>query len=244
MNSASAGGGLTENAPGRYNARMHIILFDIDGTLVHTGGAGKAALQDALSVEFQVDAAHEVPVHGHTDRGIARSLFRAHGLDDSQEHWDRFRTAYLRVLPDHLPRCTGRVLPGVTELLDLLSERDDVAVGLLTGNVQEGARIKLGYYGLMHHFRFGGFGDVHYERNDVAREALEVVRAFSNGRAAPERIWVIGDTPLDVSCARHIGARCVAVVTGNHTLEELTAAEPDLLLSDLSDPTSLLERIG
>ena len=223
---------------------MHVILFDIDGTLVHTGGAGKAALQDALAVEFQIDAAYDVPIHGHTDRGIARSLFRAHGLDDSQENWDRFRAAYLRVLPDHLPRCTGRVLPGVTELLDLLSERGDVAVGLLTGNVQEGARIKLGYYGLMHHFRFGGFGDVHYERNDVAREALAVVHAFSNGRAAPERIWVIGDTPLDVSCARHIGARCVAVVTGNHTLEELTAAQPDLLLNDLSDPASLLAHIG
>src|SRR5207302_7838486 len=132
-------------------------------------------------------------------------------------------------------RMKGRVLPGIADLLAHLRQRDQVAVGLLTGNVRAGAQVKLGHFGLFEHFSFGGFGDHHFDRDDVAREALAAVRAHVHPEVTPDRIWVIGDTPLDVRCARAIGANVLAVATGTHTLAELAAAAPDLVLKDLSD---------
>jgi phosphoglycolate phosphatase-like HAD superfamily hydrolase len=121
-----------------------------------------------------------------------------------------------------------------------LKGRDDVVLGLLTGNVRAGARVKLSHFRLYDYFPFGGFGDDHFDRDDVAREALAEVQRRFDGAIRPERIWVIGDTPLDVRCARAIGARAVAVATGWHTAEELDQHRPDLLLADLADPAPLL----
>jgi phosphoglycolate phosphatase len=218
---------------------MHICLFDIDGTLIASGGAGKAALEAALAEEF--GAAHimdKLQLSGRTDRAIVADLFRLHVIDDTEENHERLRDAYLRHLPRYLH--AGRVLPGIADLLARLAGRQDVAIGLLTGNVRAGAKVKLGYFGLHDYFAFGGFGDHHLDRDDVAREALAEVRRRFNGSIRPERIWVIGDTPLDIRCARSIGARAVAVATGWHTLAELTEHQPDLLLADLSNPESLL----
>lgn len=217
---------------------MHVCLFDIDGTLINTGGAGTAALRAAMGSAFNVPEPAEVPVHGRTDRGITSDLFSAHAIDNSPDNWQRFRAAYLEHLPGLLVERNGMVLPGISVLLQALSKRDDVLVGLLTGNTRAGARIKLEHYGLSHFFEFGGFGDLHFVRDDVAREALGEVQARLNGAANPNRIWVIGDTPLDVRCARSIGARCVAVATGGHTVEELAAEKPDVVAADLSDPAT------
>lgn len=219
---------------------MYTVLFDIDGTLLSSGGAGKAAMEAALVDEFGVLQIHDdVPFSGRTDRAIARDLFQVHGLPDSPTTWDRFLAAYLRLLPDYLKSRPGQVLPGIADMLKALAGRADVQVGLLTGNVRDGARLKLGHYGIGHHFSFGGFGDHYFDRCDVAREALDVLRQRSNGHVNPDRIWVIGDTPLDVECARSIGARVLAVSTGWHSLEILAEAKPDLLLADLSDPEPL-----
>jgi phosphoglycolate phosphatase-like HAD superfamily hydrolase len=117
-------------------------------------------------------------------------------------------------------------------------------LGLLTGNVREGARKKLEHYQLDHHFAFGAFGDGHADRNDVARLALRESRNHVGGEINCERIWVVGDTPLDVRCARSIGASAVAVATGHHTRDQLQAAQPDLLLNDLTDPTPLLRALS
>jgi phosphoglycolate phosphatase len=221
---------------------MYICLFDIDGTLLSSGGAGKAAMEAALGTEFGIgQVTDDVPFSGRTDRAIARDLFRLHSVQDSPQNWQRFLAAYLRHLPLYLSSHKGAVLPGIAALLESLQARGDVAVGLLTGNVRDGARLKLGHYGLFHHFAFGAFGDVHLDRDDVAREALHVVRTFLKGGAVDlERIWVIGDTPLDVRCARSIGARVVAVATGWHSLELLAAAQPDLVVADFTDPGPLL----
>jgi phosphoglycolate phosphatase len=222
---------------------MIVCLFDIDGTLISSGGAGKAALEAALADEFGV--AHlieKLQLSGRTDRAIIRDLFRMHVIEETPENLRRLTAAYLRRLPECLERCAGRVLPGVAELLRRLRGRGDVLVGLLTGNVRDGARVKLGHYGLHEHFAVGGFGDHHFDRDDVAREALAEVRRMLNGAADPGRVWVVGDTPPDVRCARAIGARAAAVCTGWHGREELTASEPDLLLTDLSDPDPLLKR--
>src|SRR5580765_6658199 len=216
---------------------MHICLFDIDGTLIHTCGAGTAALREGLRSAFGIDQpTDQVAIHGRTDRGITRDMFRHHGIDDLPEHWERFREAYLRALPESLAARSGQVLPGIVSLLELLTTRDDVVIGLLTGNTREGARIKLAHYGLDHYFDFGGFGDNHLERDDVAREALATARSRVGVPVDLTRVWVIGDTPTDVSCGRAINARTIAVATGNHTRDELAAAAPDHLATDFSDP--------
>lgn len=222
---------------------MIVLLFDIDGTLLSSGGAGKAAMESALLAEFHLPAlTARVPYSGRTDRAISRDLLREHGLLDSEDNLQRLHAAYLSRLPDCLRTCPGKVLPGVAELMRELAGRAAVAVGLLTGNIQAGARLKLGHYGIAHHFAFGGFGDRHWERDDVAREALATAERHLNRSLNPETVWVIGDTPLDVCCARAIGAKAIAVATGWHPLEELRGCEPDVLLPDLSDVAGFLER--
>jgi phosphoglycolate phosphatase-like HAD superfamily hydrolase len=220
---------------------MHIFLFDIDGTLVLSGGAGKAAMEAALRSEFGTKSGTTgIPFSGRTDRAIVRDLFRRHGIAESPENTQRFLSAYLQHLPGCLSRHRGEILPGVAALLEQLHAHTHVMLGLLTGNVREGARLKLGHFRLFHYFRLGSYGDVHFHRDDVAREALtELSRHLGDG-VVSERIWVIGDTPLDVQCARAIGARAAAVATGWHPLHELAASKPDLLLKDLSDPGPLL----
>ncbi len=155
---------------------MMVLLFDIDGTLIKTGGAGGAALMTAFSDLFDVADPREVPFSGRTDRGIARSLFRAHHIDDTDSNWHRLKDEYLRRLLVYLPQREGLVLPGISQLLGHLSERDDVALGLLTGNARDGARLKLEHFRLFHHFTFGGYGDHFVKRDDVARAALAASR--------------------------------------------------------------------
>ncbi len=221
---------------------MYVCLFDIDGTLLSSGGAGKAALEAALVSEFSLrEEVQRVPYSGRTDRAIIRDLFQLHQIEESDLHWQRLQAAYLRNLPQCLAGHAGQVLPGIANLLEQLHARQDVVLGLLTGNTRQGAKAKLEHYGLYHYFRFGGFGNRHFCRNDVAREALAAVHAHLNGSVHPHRLWVIGDTPLDVECARAIGARVAAIATGWHSRAELAAAGPDLLLDDLSDPRPLLE---
>jgi phosphoglycolate phosphatase-like HAD superfamily hydrolase len=224
---------------------MYVCLFDIDGTLLSSGGAGKAAMEAALVTEFGSGPGTDgVPFAGRTDRAIIRDLFQGRQIEDSVDNRRRFLAAYLRHLPTCLTEHNGQVLPGIASLLSCLGERGDVAVGLLTGNVRDGARLKLGHYGLFHHFAFGGFGDEHLTRDDVAQEALAAVRSHVKNDVKSEQIWVIGDTPLDVRCARSIGARAVAVATGWHSLGTLAAEQPDLLLEDLSDASPLLALWG
>lgn len=225
-----------------YNCSMLICLFDIDGTLLASGGAGKAALESAFTEEFQTELRFQVPYSGRTDRAIIRDLLHAHSIDETPDVRRRLFDGYLRRLPGCLRAHRGRILPGIQELLGHLQARNHCALGLLTGNVRAGAHAKLGHFGLNEHFRFGGFGDEHLDRDDVAREALAVVRRDVDADVRPDNIWVIGDTPLDVQCARAIGARVATVATGVHSFDELIATEPDVALRDLSDPAKLLSR--
>ncbi len=184
-------------------AAMVVLLFDIDGTLIKTGGAGGRALMEAFSVNFDITNPQEVPFSGRTDRGIAQNLFRLHGIADTQSNWDLLRTDYLQRLAYYLPRREGEVLPGVQPLLDQLAQLAHVAIGLLTGNMRDGARVKLQHYGLSQYFPFGGFGDRYVDRDDVVREALAASKAYTQLDLSPEQMWVIGDTPLDIRCAGH-----------------------------------------
>lgn len=219
---------------------MLVCLFDIDGTLLASGGAGKAALESALEDEFATPVRVHIPYSGRTDRAIIRDLFLAHGIPETHENVRRVLGAYLQRLPDCLKRFQGKVLPGIHDLLTALRGREQVCLGLLTGNVRAGAETKLGHFGLYEHFSFGGFGDHHFDRDDVAREAFTAVHQNFGSHIVPDQVWVIGDTPLDVCCARAIGAKVIAVATGTHPFDELSNCQPDLVLRDLSDFNHLL----
>ena len=222
---------------------MLTLLFDIDGTLINTGGAGGRALIEAFREDFGIENPANVPFSGRTDRGIGANLFEQHGIEDLPENWQRLRDGYLARLPIHLPQRDGRVLDGVLRLLERLQSREAVAIGLLTGNLQDGARIKLSYFGLFEHFKFGGFGDEHRDRDGVAGAALVAARQHSHATFDPGRVWVIGDTPLDVRCARVIGAKVLAVATGLHPAKELADLKPDLLLENLSNTDLVLSNL-
>jgi phosphoglycolate phosphatase-like HAD superfamily hydrolase len=186
---------------------------------------------------------------GRSDRAIAMDLFRLHGVEETEDNWQRFCTSYLSRLEAALVAHQGFILPGATELVTALSSRDDVALGLLTGNVREGAKRKLLHYNLWHWFAFGGYGDDHLDRCDIAAAALSAAREHINGRANGAthnrrkfegEIIVIGDTPNDITCGRSIGARCVAVPTGHTKAEKLRESNPDLLLDTLEDIVPIL----
>jgi phosphoglycolate phosphatase len=220
---------------------MPIILFDIDGTLVRTGGAGKAAMEAGLIAAFGLtELRDEVPYSGRTDVAITRDLLRVHGINPTPENQQKLRDAYLEHLPGSLSSKGGEVCPGIPELLAAIAGKPGVVLGLLTGNVRVGAQRKLGHFGLWEYFACGGFGDDHFDRDDVARSALASVQSHLSRDVNPSDVWVIGDTPLDVSCARAIGANAVAVATGWHPLEELAGHKPDLIFDDLSDHSRLL----
>lgn len=222
---------------------MIVCLFDIDGTLISSGGAGKVALERGFTEEFGIDhVIDKMSLSGRTDRAIVRQMLDLAGLEVSEENIQRTQQAYLRHLPECLTTLQGRVLPGIAELLVTLQSRADVLVGLLTGNIRAGAKVKLGHFGIHEHFRVGGYGDVHLDRDDVAREAFADVRRHLERDLDAQAVWVVGDTPLDVRCARAIGAKVLAVATGWHPRAELEAHAPDLLLDDLSDPAPLLAR--
>jgi phosphoglycolate phosphatase-like HAD superfamily hydrolase len=220
---------------------MHIFFLDIDGTLVSTGGAGQAAFVVTLDKDFGVKNATSqgVTFAGRSDRAIAMDLFALHGIEPTLDTWERFRPLYVRRLAEVLPTFKGRVLPGVVALLDALAARDDVALGLLTGNVRQAAERKLTHYGLWDRFAFGGYGDVHTDRSDIARSALVAGREHLNGTAHGELI-VIGDTLNDITCGRAIGARTVAVPTGVTPLDVLRTGEPDVLVETLEDAEAIL----
>lgn len=220
----------------------HICLFDIDGTLLNTGGAGQLAMERALAREFGVHGPYtDIPSAGRTDRAITTDLFAFHELEVSADEWSRFMVTYFNLLPEAMAELDGRVLPGIVSLLNALADRGDVALGLLTGNFREGAMLKLRHYDIHSHFSFGGFGDEHFDRDDVARVALTDTIRFLNRQVEPTEVLVIGDTPNDVKCARAIGARAVAVGTGIFTFDALQQTRPDHLFADFSDYKTFLE---
>lgn len=223
---------------------MNVLLFDIDGTLIDAGGAGQAAMEASIAAEFGANRpVTGISTAGRTDRAIAIDLFQFHGIDVNEDHWSRYLKSYFRLLPNALQSRPGVILPGVPALLGQLQRRGDVQLGLLTGNFAEGARLKLTHYGLDHHFPFGGFGDAHLDRDDVARDALRKVQTRHPG-VQPDRIWVIGDTPSDIRCGKAIGAKVVAVATGMFPANELKAHQPDILLNDLSEAGFWLQTIN
>lgn len=224
--------------------RETVVLFDIDGTLVLTGRAGVRGMDAAFaSLYGRPGALEAVPIAGRTDRAIVSDVLASLAVEPTDEEIGRLRDAYFRHLrveiaaPSASPK---HVLPGVGRLLDALGERSHVAVGLLTGNFQGGAAIKLGHFDLWQRFAFGAFGDRHTNRRDLVPLALG--EAGRRGVRVPaDRVIVIGDTPLDVDCARAHGVRSLAVATGPFPRAELEAAGADLAVDTLGDVVALVD---
>lgn len=217
-----------------------LLLFDIDGTLLRTAGAGRSALRRAMLAVFgETGPLDDFDFDGRTDPAIVRGLLRSTGKTDG---WIDARLPglwgpYCRELERELERRNGELAAcaGIPALLEDLGARDDVVLGLVTGNVEGGAWRKLGACGLDGHFRFGAFGSDSELREDLPPLALARAAEGFDRRLGIEDCVVIGDTPEDIRCARACGARVLAVATGRYGLEELREHAPDDVLPDLAD---------
>ena len=222
-----------------------VILFDIDGTLVLTGGAGVRAMSQAFEELFAVpDPFQGIEMPGRTDVSILSDAAAAHGV--ARHELARFRDVYLAHLATEIEKPGPRkgIMPGVRPLLDSLAGRPDVYLALLTGNYEEAARVKLEYFDLWRYFRCGAFGDAAPDRNGLLPKALARIRQCGGPDVEPSDAVVIGDTPLDVACAAAAGARSIAVATGGYEANALRAAAADVVLEDLSDVEAVLAAMG
>jgi phosphoglycolate phosphatase-like HAD superfamily hydrolase len=227
---------------------VSLVLFDIDGTLLLSGGAGVRAMTRAFAEVFGItNAFARADVAGRTDTFLLSAALRYAGIDDTPEQHVRFRDVYVPLLREEMTRPPqGRcgLMPGIDDLLHALAGNDATHLALLTGNFEHAAYTKLAHFGIHTHFPWGVFGEESADRNELAR----VARRRAVERAVPamavERTVVIGDTPHDVACAQAIGARVIAVATGNYSMDALQAAGADVTLSDLSETRRILELLA
>jgi len=219
---------------------VRLVLFDIDGTLIRTGGAGVRAFERTFAVEFGFpEATREVKFAGRTDPSLVRQIFRHHGIPETAENFERFFQTYVFFLQYLLHQSNGALCTGVLEfILELRSLPKPPLIGLLTGNIRLGAEIKLRHYDLWDHFQTGAFGDDHEDRNQLAaiaqRRGSDLLGSALRGR----EILVIGDTPLDIACAQSIEAHMLAVSTGGYTCDDLRACSPTWAVEDLRGLTA------
>jgi phosphoglycolate phosphatase-like HAD superfamily hydrolase len=221
-----------------------LVLFDIDGTLVLTGGAGLRAMNRALEDTLgHANGLDGIPVAGRTDWSILVDAVTKVGREMDDELFATLRDGYLANLAveiEHPGKGPKAVMPGIRELLDALTSRHDVLVGLLTGNFEEGARIKLGHFGLWRYFACGAFGGDAADRNALVPVAVDRARACGLADI-PAGVFVVGDTPHDVACAHAGGAIAVAVATGGHTVDQLRETGAQIVMTDLSDTQAFLK---
>ena len=224
---------------------MRLLLFDIDGTLINSGGAGLRALQDVLREQFGIrDNLDGIEIAGRTDSGIAHQILRRQKVEPNDANTARFLDQYLERLAEELPRAPGRILPGVEALLDRLQARPQIVLALLTGNLEQGAKLKLEHFGLWHFFEFGAYADDHHERNQLGGFARRRAREKHGREFESAAIDVIGDTPHDIACGKVMGARTIAVATGGFSRQQLAAHEPDVIVQDFSEVETVMEALG
>jgi phosphoglycolate phosphatase len=219
---------------------VRLVLFDIDGTLIHSGGAGVKAFGRAFATEFGFpDGTGRLKFAGRTDTGLARELFLQHGVPPTPDNFRRFFDAYVHWLDYLLGQSESGTQPGVWEFIrDLRTLPEPPAIGLLTGNIRLGAEIKLRHFELWELFQTGAFADDHEDRDQIAAIARERGGRLLNAELKGDQILVVGDTPRDIRCARAIHARMLAVATGGASLEELAVHHPDWLVEDLHKITT------
>lgn len=227
---------------------MRLVLFDIDGTLLNSGGMGRAAMQRALGLVFGSPGNPSYRYDGKTDKQIVRDVMRLEGHTD--EHIDARMEKLIELYLDGLRegaksgKFNVRPLEGVVPLLDALDERKDVVLGLLTGNVEPGARIKLTAAGIdPDRFRVNAFGSDHEHRPELPAIAQRRAGETLGVDIAGDRLVVIGDTPADIECGRSLGARAIGVASGHYTVEQLQSHKPYAVFPSLKNTQQVLETI-
>jgi phosphoglycolate phosphatase-like HAD superfamily hydrolase len=214
---------------------VRLVLFDIDGTLVRTGGAGIKAFARVFATEFGAhDGVERLKFAGRTDVSLVREFFGLHSITASPENFERFFTRYVHWLHLILGHSQSEECPGVRAFItDLQALPDPPLLGLLTGNIRLGAEIKLRHFGLWDAFEVGAFADDDEDRNNIAAAAKIRANRLLGRELAGQEIVVVGDTPLDIRCGRAIKAKVLAVATGGASLGELEAHSPDWAVTDL-----------
>jgi phosphoglycolate phosphatase len=213
-----------------------LYLFDIDGTLVDTGGAGMAALEETTCEVFG-EAGPPLDLAGATDLGIVFGIHKHFELEPTPDRVAFYLSVYQARLDWNLAHggFPGRVIDGATSLLDDLAVRGHATLGLLTGNTAGGAASKVRHFGLASYFAFGAYGCDHHDRNQLGPIALERAATHAGRRFTSEETWIIGDTPKDIACAKAIGARCLAVATGSFNADALKAHGADRVVESLQE---------
>lgn len=225
---------------------VRLVLFDIDGTLVRTGGAGVKAFAKVFATEFgATDGFERLKFAGRTDVSLVREFFGFHHIPASPENFGRFFERYVFWLDQILRESKTSLCPGVREFIQKLSAMPQPPIlGLLTGNIRLGAEIKLRHFDLWDSFETGAFADDHEDRNQIAAIARERGQRIVNENLRDDQVLVVGDTPLDIRCARAIGARVLTVATGGAQIAELQAHHPNWAVPDLTtlDPVGVIMR--
>jgi phosphoglycolate phosphatase-like HAD superfamily hydrolase len=226
---------------------IRVFLFDVDGTLIWAHGAGRISLNKAMVAVYGVPAAYEnYDTRGKTDPRIVYDVMHLAGMPDDviyarlQSCFEAYVCHLEELINDGHP---VQAMPGIPDLVRALSVRRDSLVGLLTGNIESGARAKLRPTGLLPFFSVGAYGSDDGDRRRLPAIVRKRVRALTGFDIPYEQFLIIGDTPLDVDCARACGAKAVAVATGQHTYDELASCSPDLLFTDFSDVAAALRTL-
>jgi len=222
-----------------------LLLWDIDGTILHTGKAGETALGRAMKKLHGVDRGLQgLEIAGRTDKWIVEQLLKLEGKSSGAHEVAQFLEVYVELLAEELPLRNGGLHPGVLGILEEAHRRPELVQALLTGNIEKGARLKLTRYGVNHFFDFGAFADDSAVRNELGPHAKKRAKERHGEEFSPERIFVIGDTPHDVACARAIGAKAIAVATGAFTPEQLRACGADAVFTDLGHPKAFFDLLN
>jgi phosphoglycolate phosphatase len=217
------------------------LLFDIDGTLIDAAGAGRLSLDLALEQEFEKSRTEPIALQGRTDLGIFTEYLERHQIEVTPQNLQRFRLAYLTLLPQQMHLRPGKVCSGVESLLSVLGGDHRFKMGLLTGNSEQSAKIKLTHFNLHSWFTFGIYGENALKRIDLAQDISDVLHRVTPEPWDKHQVVVIGDTPDDVALGKAFGAKTIAVGTGGHSWEELQSSDPTLLLEDLQEGYEVLE---
>ncbi|MBN2414027.1 haloacid dehalogenase-like hydrolase [candidate division KSB1 bacterium] len=226
---------------------MKILLFDIDGTLMLSGGAGLRAMNEAfLRVYGKKDVLLNIKLAGRTDTSIIEDALAESNIPFESEKFEYYKSVYYDLLEKEItqPSSEKKLMPGIKELLPLLTERKGVYLGLLTGNWEKSGRIKIGHFGLNGYFTFGAFANDSGIRNDLLPFAIKRFIEKYNVIPKPDDVYVIGDTPADINCAKPHGALAVAIGASFYTVDQLKEYNPDYLLTDLSDTGQVLQILG
>ena len=226
--------------------KMFLLLFDIDGTLVRTGGAGKDSMEKALYKVFNIkNGLDSIPMMGRTDPLILKDAVAKHGIVWNRENENKLKEVYFKIIEKEIikPRKGQRVLPGIEQALKLLSGEKHIYLGLLTGNYRTSAYVKINRFDLGKYFPFGAFADDSPDRNKLGRFAMERFVAKYGITISSSNVFIIGDTPHDIACALPYNFKTVAVATGIHSFEKLKEHNPDFVFRDFRDYENILHKL-